>query len=264
MKKLAGVYTDTKKDGTPNYRAGITYHGKHISLGSYETMQMASKAYEYAKKLLENEKITVNKYRETCPLNFEKFVVLINLRDNNMYLSTPIILSKKFFYYYLSQNDVCKFDLDDLFYFSSHKIMRRGNHLFVADYGMQVSVNERFGIRGFAVEGRDYKFLNGDILDYRRENIEIINSYFGVRRETRKGKTAYKAVIHIKSDFVVGHYLTETTAAIAYNKAADTLRKNGVNKKFPQNYIEGISQKDYADLYTSIVISEKITDYKPT
>ena len=34
--------------------------------------------------------------------------------------------------YYLSPSHVLKFDPDDLFYYSSHKIMRRGNHYFVA------------------------------------------------------------------------------------------------------------------------------------
>ena len=52
-----------------------------------------------------------------------------------------------FFNYYLSQDDVLIFDVDDLFYYSNHSIMRRGSHLFVAEYGMQTNIASRYGIR---------------------------------------------------------------------------------------------------------------------
>ena len=34
---LPGVYETTLKDGTPSFRASITYRKKHISLGSFLT-----------------------------------------------------------------------------------------------------------------------------------------------------------------------------------------------------------------------------------
>lgn len=85
-------------------------------------------------------------------------MILINFRDNGIYFGTPIYARSKFFYYYLSPTDVLKFDIDDLFYYSSRKIMKRNGHLFVADYGMQVNILNRYGIRNFAVAGKDYLF----------------------------------------------------------------------------------------------------------
>ena len=92
------------------------------------------------------------------PSFFWKWVILINFRDNGIYFGTPIYARTKFFYYYLSPTYVLKFDIDDLFYYSSRKIMKRNGHLFVADYGMQVNILNRYGIRNFAVPGKDYIF----------------------------------------------------------------------------------------------------------
>ena len=41
------------------------------------------------------------------------------------------------------------------------------------------------------------------------------------------------------------------------------LKKNGVNKNFSQNYIEGLSPSRYAEIYSSLHISPKITGYRP-
>lgn len=253
----SGVYKDTKKDGTPNFRASITRRGKHISLGSYSSENEANRAYEYALLLLDS-KLAIHDFDSSCPLIFEKYVVLINLRDNGIYFSTPIYLEKRGFLYYYSPEDIYKFDLDDLFYFSSHKIMKRGNHLFVSDYGAQTSVNEHFGIRPFCVEGRDYVFINGDKRDFRRENLKIINRYFGVIKKESKMKVTYKAYINIKGRFIIGTYDTEIQAAIAFNKAVDVVRSKGITKKYPQNYIEGISPREYASIYTELTISDKL------
>jgi hypothetical protein len=68
-------------------------------------------------------------------------------------------------------------------------------------------------------------------------------------------------VIHIRSSYVIGHYNTEYEAAIAYNKAADILLKKGVKKKYELNYIEDLSPKDYADIYTRVKISKRIQKY---
>lgn len=83
----------------------------------------------------------------------------MNFRDNGLYFATPIYVRGKFFYYYLSPSYVLKFDIDNLFFYSSHKIMKRGEHLFVADYGMQLNILNRHGIRSYSVPGRDYVFL---------------------------------------------------------------------------------------------------------
>ena len=141
--------------------------------------------------------------------------------------------------------------------------MERGNHLFISEFGMQTSLRERFGIMSFAVEGRDFKFINKDNLDYRRENLEIINRYRGVRLVKNLRKTFYKAVIHLRSDYVIGNFPTEKEAAIAYNKAADILKKKGFTKNFSQNYLEDVSPREYALIYTDIKISEKIQNLTP-
>ncbi len=261
-KNYIGVYSTFLKDGTPSYRASITYLGKHISLGSYRKITKAAKAYKEASAILENSALDISSYKKDMALSFDKFVSLINYRDKGMYISNPIYLEKKYFLYYLSPTQVLKFDIDDLFYYSSHKIMQRGTHLFVADYGSQLSIRERYGIKSYAVEGRDYRFANDDPCDFRYENIIILNRYRGVRQFAEKGFIRYKAVIHVKSNYVVGKYNTESEAAIAYNKAADILIKNGVKKAFQLNYVEDLSPSQYADIYMNTKISPKIYEIK--
>ena len=45
---LKGVFPATKKDGTIYYRTSINYSGKHISLGSFASEEMAHLAYKEA------------------------------------------------------------------------------------------------------------------------------------------------------------------------------------------------------------------------
>lgn len=195
--RLPGVYPAKKKDGTPYFRASLTHQGKHISLGSYETMQQAHLAYREARSLLQNAEIKIEDYSSHAhSLAFEKWVSLINLKDNNIYFATPIYVRKNYFEYYLSPEFIFKFDMDDLFYYSSHKIMQRCGHFFVADYGMQYNIYNRYGIKNYAVEGRDYQFMNGDSTDMRYENIHILNTYHGVsvyekRRQLLSGANSY-------------------------------------------------------------------------
>lgn len=259
---MKGVFEAKKKDGTIYYRASITYRRKHISLGGFATMSAANAAYLEADRLLNHDKSSINQYQDTSPLPFEKWVVLINFRDNGIYFGTPIYARAKFFYYYLSPTDVLKFDIDDLFYYSSHKIMKRDGHLFVADYGMQVNILNRYGIRSFAVAGKDYLFLNDDDTDFRHENLAIINRYQGVAEITYKGKKRYRARINIPGYYVIGHYHSEIDAAIAYNKAIDILKKRGVKKNYTPNYIDGLSPSVYADIYSHLKISDKILNYQ--
>ena len=258
---MKGVYQAAKKNGTVYYRASITYRRKHISLGGFDTMSQANAAYLEADRLLNREPLGINQYQETSPLPFEKWVIIINFRDNGIYLGTPIYARPKFFYYYLSPTDVLKFDIDDLFYYSSRKIMKRDGHLFVADYGMQVNILNRYGIRNFAVAGKDYLFLNDDDSDFRHENLAIINRYQGVSQVTYKGNRKYRARINVPGYYIVGYYPSEIDASIAYNKAIDVLKKNGVQKNYTPNYIDGLSPSAYADIYSHLKISDKILKY---
>ncbi len=261
---MNGVYTATKKNGETYYRSSITYKRKHISLGSYQNELLAHLAYRAASSILsEASAVTIEDYKDTSVLDFEKWVILINFRDNHMYLGNPIYVRPKYFLYYLSPEHVLKFDTDDLFYYSSHKIMCRGNHYFVADYGMQVNIASRYGIKNYAVPGKDFEFLNGDCCDFRRENLLIKNTYHGVRTIQEKGVFKYAVRIHINGYFKVGVYSDITHAAIAYNKAVDVLRQNGLKKNYSINYVDSVSPREYAEIYSSLKISKKIMEYKP-
>ena len=280
MKKLAGVYETTKKDGTVYYRSSVTYKGRHISLGSFENAQSAHLAYRQAQSILDADSPvhidTLSQFYQTEPealkkaqkniakfdnLPFEKAICLLNFRDNQIYFSSPIYLKKSFFYYYLTPDITLLFDKEDLFFYSSHRIMKRGGHLFVAEYGMQTSVLSRYGIRSYAVKDRDYRFLNGDAHDLRYANIEIINPYFCVFRTGTLGGYTYQVKIHINGDLQIGMYKDEKTAAIAYNKAADFCHQYGIVKNFPVNYIESLSAREYAEIYSAITLPARFIQY---
>ena len=141
MSELPGVYTTRLKDGTASYRAGITVKSKHISLGSFDNPDDASGAYRDALYTLKSN-CTIEDYeKKSTHLPFKKYVILINLRDNGIYFNTPIYMYKKYFLYYVDRKTILTFDVDDLFYFSDKSIMKRGKHLFVAEYGMQTNFN---------------------------------------------------------------------------------------------------------------------------
>lgn len=258
-----GVFTALRQNGEPFYRASLTWHGKHISLGSFPTPAAAHAAYLEGRHVLADSACTPDAYVETSLLPFEKWVCLANCRDNNIYFRNPIYMGRKMFYYYLSPAKALKFDIDDLFYFSSHKVMCRGNRYFVADYGLQVSVASRFRIRPYARPGIDFRFLNGDDTDFRRENIQILNTYHGVTVEQKKGQYVYTVRIHVNGNYIVGRYPDEVRAAIAYNKAVDILRKNGFRKNYMQNFIEELSPSRYAEIYSDLQISPRITALRP-
>lgn len=263
-KHYDGVFSATKKNGEVYYRASLTFRRKHISLGSYTTPKIAHEAYLTGLRLLSDNSVSVNSYHSTSPLPFEKWVCLLNFRDNGIYFGNPIYIGQRLFYYYLSSTHILKFDMDDLFFYASHKIMCRGNHYFVADYGMQLNIVSRYGIKNYAVAGRDFLFINGDPTDFRRENLKIHNVYHGVEaKQIKNGQYLYIARIHIKGNYVIGKYPTQIEAAIAYNKAVDILQKNGLHKNFTPNYIDGISPSKYAEIYSSLEISPKIKGYRP-
>ena len=263
-KHYEGVFSAVKKSGEVYFRASLTYRRKHISLGSFDTPEAAHLAYLEGLRLLTDTSLSLSGYRKTSPLSFEKWVCLLNFRDNNIYFGNPIYIGQKLFYYYLSPTHVLKFDMDDLFFYSSHKIMCRGNHYFVADYGMQLNIASRYGIKNYAVPGVDFKFINGDSTDFRRENLEIHNVYHGVRcTQQKNGRYVYTARIHINGNYVIGKYASEVEAAIAYNKAIDILKRNGVQKNFTPNYVDAITPRQYAEVYSALEISPKIISYKP-
>jgi hypothetical protein len=259
-----GVSCAFKKNGEVYYRSSCTYRGKHISLGSYDSAKRAHLAYREARLLVSEEgSFSLQDYTDSHVLAFEKWVILMNFRDNGIYLATPIYTRPRFFYYYLSPDHVLKFDLDDLFYYSSHKILCRGKHYFVNDYGMQVNLVTRYGIKNYAVAGVDFVFMNGDETDFRRENLRIDNIYHGVRKQVKNGHPHYCARIHLNGYILIGVYDTDVEAAIAYNKAIDLLRRVGVTKNFTPNFIEGLSARIYAQIYSSVRISPKISAYVP-
>lgn len=266
---LPGVYIAYKKNGEVYYRSSITYQNKHISLGSFETEKSAHSAYLSAMKLF-NRKKGIKKSIPTAdaynalrsPLTFEKWIMILNFRDNGIYCKNPIYLQNKYFLYYLDEHTPLKFDADDLFYYMNHRIMRRGGHLFASDYGMQVNILSRYGIKNFAVAGRDYRFVNGDETDFRYGNIKIINRYHGVLKSTIKGQDVFITKIHLHGDYIVGKYASEVEAAIAYNKAVSLMRQKGFQKNFPENYVDGIDHITYAKIYNNIRISKKLREIK--
>lgn len=262
MALLPGVSKAQKKDSTIYYRASINYKGKRISLGSYSEESDANQAYLDAKSVIESSRYTINNYSQFgFVLSFNKYICLLNFKDNNIYCKNPIYLSKTYFTYFLSDKEHLLFDVHDLFYYAEHKIMKRGNHLFVYDYGMQINILSKYGIRNYAVPGKDYLFINGNNKDFRYSNIKIINKYYGVSTITKENKTRFLTKIHVNGDLIVGIYDNEIEAAIAYNKASDFLTKNGIKRNFFQNFIIELSSSQYLDIYKRIPIRRNIKRY---
>ncbi len=260
-----GVFMAQKKDKTIYYRASCTISGKHVSLGSFATKDAAAKAYKEAVKIITSKGKTnaptpENYNKKKYNLSFFKYITLINYRDNGIYIKTPIYMKKRYFEYYLDEKTILKFDVDDLFFYSTHSIMKRDGHLFVADYGMQLNIKNRYGIKNFAVKNKDYVFINGDDLDYRYGNILIINKYNGVTKVSKKGKTFYAVKIHVNGDYVVGVYEKENDAAIAYNKAVDYLEEHGISKNYSINFIEDMNSLEYAARYSEIKLRKTFTN----
>lgn len=262
----SGVYETRKKDGSTYYRCSVTVKRKHISLGSYATEDEAAAVYEEARAIIDGDPASLPEAPVHLP--YQKFITLLNLKKNGVYFGNPIFLKKNFFEYHLSPDRILKFDRDDLFFYAAHRIQLKGGYLFVCDYGSQYKILKRYGIRPFAVEGRDYLLINGDKNDYRYSNIRILSNYTGVRAEYKDEEkslvSGYTAVVHVNGDYIVGRYETEELAAIAYNKAVDVLHKNGIKKNFITNYIERLSAAEYKEIYDSITISDKISKIKPT
>ncbi|MCR5545889.1 MAG: hypothetical protein K6F30_05360 [Lachnospiraceae bacterium] len=259
---LPGVFLAKKKSGEVYYRTGITKYGKHISLGSFSTEEEAHEAYLEAGRIYEDDSIdTLNLKSHLKYLSFEKGIVLLNHRDYKTYFKTPIYLRQGYFSYFLEGVGELKFDNDDLFYYSSHRILIHDGHLYVNDYGMQYGILARFGIKNFAVAGKDYTFANGDSLDFRYSNVVVVNKYHGVTYSEAKEVPYHEAHIHINGEYIIGRYSTDCEAAVAYNKAVDAAVDAGIEKNFIQNYVLEYTPKEYADVYTEIQLPEKYLSY---
>lgn len=264
----AGVYKTTKKDGSVYYRVSFTYKNKHISLGSFDDEAVAAAVYDEAKSVISSPSLHYadtelhsTTYRNfKLNISFEKYIILLNFRDNGIYIKTPVYLCNKYLLYFLSENKVFTFNTDDLFYYSNHRIMSRGGYYFVNDYGMQTSILARYGIRPHSVIGRDYIFKNGDTSDFRYENIFVINKYYGVMKIIKKGRTMYRAYIHINGNYNIGDYTTEVQAAIAYNKAVEMLSAK-TSVEYETNYIDCLSAIEFATINNSTKLNKKFRDY---
>lgn len=262
MSKTTGIYKTTKKDGSLSYRSSITVRGKHISLGSFSTEADAAKVYEEARQLISCAQITPDAYKDSYTLPYTKFISLVNYRDSGLYFPTPIYLRKNYFEYHLMPTEVLKFDRDDLFFYATHTIQKRGGYLFFSDYGSQYNLLSRYGIKSYAVYGRDYEMVNGDTHDYRYSNIRILNQYIGVSMEDSSSDKPYITRIHVNGHMIVGRYATEIDAAIAYNKAVDILHANGLKRAYIKNYIMTFDKETYLSHYNALHISGHITSYR--
>lgn len=264
----SGVYSALKKDHTEYYRASLTYKNKHISLGSFDEPDEASAVYQESLSILKDQSHhnintdTGSTNYDSCvsKISFEKYVILINLRNNGIYFKTPIYLCKNYFLYFLSTDNVLIFDADDLFYYAKHRICCRGGYYYVNEYGMQTNILSRYGIRSHSVTGRDYIFKNGNHHDYRYHNIQVINQYYGVRFSVKEGRNIYTTKIHVNGDYIVGSYYSEIEAAIAYNKAADLLEPL-TDISYSRNYIEDLSSIEYASYYNKIILKKNFRNY---
>ena len=262
MGHIKGVYPAVKKNGEEYYRASITYKNKHVSLGSFDNAMTAHICYKEANRLLHDSEVTIDNFPEHIHvLDYSKAVTVLNFRDNDMYFKTPIYLRTKYFTYHVTANDILKFDIDDLFFYSTRTIMKRKGHLFVADYGMQINLPSRYGIKNYSILDKDYAFRNKDPYDFRYENIIIINRYYGVSKGHFKGKDCYDAKLHVNGNVVIGHYDNEIDAAIAYNKGVDYAAVCGLVRNYQKNYIDDMTPAEYKKRYNEIEISERFRKY---
>lgn len=258
MSKKTGVYITNRKNGSTVYRASLTYKNKHISLGTFSKETRAAHAYKEAKALTVST-LNISDYNEEGPLSFDKWVLLINFRDNGFYFRTPIYLHKTYFSYHLSPERELTFDVDDLFYYSNHQILSRQGYLFVNDYGMQVNVLSRYGVRNHSVQGKDYLFIDGNANNLRYDNIKVLNPYHGVEIEQLDPQPLYKSRIHLNGNYIVGRYKDLVKAAIAYNKAVDYVIAYGISdKNFEKNYIEEITTESYQEIYQKLKLPNSI------
>ena len=258
MSMAYGIYRTQLKDGSPSYRVSFYHEKKHIAIGSYPSGKEAQDALDEALRFYDDSSITIDNFStHLFFISPDKAVSILNHRDNGVYFRTPIYLMNGYFLYFLKGKGALKFDNDDLFYYSTHRILIHDGHLYVNDYGSQYSLFQRYGIRNYAVRGTDYEFANGDPLDLRYENVIVKNPYNGVRETTVNGLTRYEARIHVRGYYLLGTFRTVQQAAVAYNKAVDFLQSHGSKKNYVKNYITDLSAEEYQEYYDKIQLPEK-------
>ncbi len=235
------------------YKVYFVHEAKKIYLGLYDTLEYAENALQEAQDIMHRPKgVTPFHYHF---IDFKKFICLCNFRDYGIYIKNPIYVYNTFFHYYLSKDLFLTFDAKDLLFFSTYKITKRGNYLYTQDNVTQQSILSRFGIPPHSILGTDYRHKNGDCYDFRRENLEIINTYKGVSLTQKNNKLVYTAKIFIHHTIVIGHYASEIEAAIAYNKAIDMLIRNGSDKNYIKNTIPYLTLSEYNQIYDTLQIS---------
>lgn len=243
---------------------------KKIYIGIFESEETAQSAYAYCHQLLHTNVLP----QPFLPqyITFKKYITLINLRDHGVWINQPIYLYDTYFQYFLSANLILTFDLKDLFFFSTSKIYKRGNYLFTTNRHSQCSILTRFGLPAKSIYGRDYLFANKNRYDFRRSNLIILNHYRGVSCKEKHGQLLYTTKIYHGRSLLVGHYDSEVVAAIAYNKAFDTLIALGVFRDYTPNTIPYLTQSEYQSIYNQISLTprlkcpsaqKKITSSKP-
>ena len=96
---MTGVYEARKKSGEIYYRASFTYKNKHISLGSSSDEASCHAMYNEACEIINNSSDhwidtdhRTTSYNEAMTLSLGKYISLINFRDNNIYIKTPIYM----------------------------------------------------------------------------------------------------------------------------------------------------------------------------
>ena len=73
LKYKNGKYYYTYANGKEYYRVSVTYHGKHISLGSFNAKRQAASCYKEAKDIL-NGSYTPDDYPAFKAISFDKFI----------------------------------------------------------------------------------------------------------------------------------------------------------------------------------------------
>lgn len=247
----------TVKSTLTQYKVYFTYGGKKIYLGTFASYEEAELANAQANEIMVAPKGTLT--FDNLLLAPKKVICLCNFRDNKVYIKNPIYLYDTCFLYYVSKEVILTLDTKDLLYFSTYKIFKRGNYLYTQDSISQQNILSRFGIPNHSVRGKDYDFINGNIYDFRRSNIKIINNYKGVTQRKKGNQTFYIANIYSFGPTVIGHYHSEIEAAIAYNKAIDLLKSQGNTKEFTYNQIPFITKGEYDAIYNKITISPRLT-----
>lgn len=257
---MSHIYPVTKNDVT-TYRVYFVANSKKIYLGAYKNEVTAQRVLEEAKTIMKAS-FGLHLMHDFL-LDYKKQVCLSNYRDYSVYIKNPIYLHDTYFTYYLSKDTFLIFDNKDLFYFSTSHIRKRGNYLYIQDSISQQNLLSRFGIPNHSVVGKDYIFRNGNTLDFRRENLQILNAYKGVSQKLYKGNTLYMTHIFTTKNILVGKYESEIEAAIAYNKAIDLLSKEHANYHFVPNTIAFLTQSEYDALYTKLKISPRLLSTAP-